>query len=68
MNTKQQDALKVHVTLLDIKEHALARDLVVVFLLSKIMTCTDTVEKLELQATVFYLYTALVMPQYCHRR
>ncbi|KAJ7891947.1 hypothetical protein B0H13DRAFT_2529459 [Mycena leptocephala] len=68
INTKQQDALKVHVTLLDIKEHALARDLVVVFLLSKIMTCNDTVEKLELQATVFYLYTALVMPQYCHRR
>ncbi|KAJ7218678.1 hypothetical protein GGX14DRAFT_437608 [Mycena pura] len=68
MNTKQQDALKVHVTLLDIKEHALARDLVVVFLLSKIMTCIDTVEKLELQATVFYLYTALVMPRYCHRR
>ncbi|KAJ7452811.1 hypothetical protein FB451DRAFT_1373943 [Mycena latifolia] len=64
----QRDLLRVHITLLDIKEHALARDLVVLFILSKIMVSTDQTEKLELQATVFYVYTALVMPSYCHQR
>ncbi|KAJ7311762.1 hypothetical protein DFH08DRAFT_973846 [Mycena albidolilacea] len=52
-------SLKVHITLLDVKEHALARDLVVMFLLSKIMSCTDADEKLELQATLFYLLCAV---------
>ncbi|KAJ7082632.1 hypothetical protein B0H15DRAFT_852172 [Mycena belliarum] len=68
MTPAQRDAFRVHITLLDIKEHALARDLVVMFLLSKIMACTDTLQKLELQVTVFYLYTALIIPAYCHER
>ncbi|KAJ7247121.1 hypothetical protein B0H12DRAFT_1072962 [Mycena haematopus] len=68
LSANQRKALKVHITLLDIKEHALARDLVVMFLLSKIMSCTDAIEKVELQATLFYLYTALVIPRYCYDR
>ncbi|KAJ6451125.1 hypothetical protein C8R47DRAFT_1170433 [Mycena vitilis] len=68
MNQNRRSALRVHITLLDIKEHALARDLVVIVLLSKIMTCTDPTAILELQATVFYVYTAMVMPDYCHKR
>ncbi|KAJ7607618.1 hypothetical protein DFH06DRAFT_1111847 [Mycena polygramma] len=68
MNQNRRSALRVHITLLDIKEHALARDLVVMVLLSKIMTCAETTAKLELQATVFYVYTAMVMPEYCHKR
>ncbi|KAJ7110686.1 hypothetical protein C8R44DRAFT_883805 [Mycena epipterygia] len=68
LNENQRDALNVHITLLDIKEHALARDLVVMFLLSKIMVCDDATERLELQATVFYIYTTLVMPKYCQER
>lgn len=68
LNANQRDALNVHITLLDIKEHALARDLVVMFFLSKIMVCDDAPERLELQATVFCIYTALVMPEYCQQR
>jgi hypothetical protein len=68
LSANQRKALKVHITLLDVKEHALARDLVVMFLLSKIMSCTDANEKLELQATLFYLYTAFVIPKYCQQR
>ncbi|KAJ7245921.1 hypothetical protein B0H12DRAFT_1127173 [Mycena haematopus] len=68
LSANQKKALKVHITLLDLKEHALARDLVVMFLLSKIMACTDAIEKVDFQATLFYLYTALVMPQYCYDR
>ncbi|KAJ6496322.1 hypothetical protein C8R45DRAFT_1132445 [Mycena sanguinolenta] len=68
LSAKQRKAFKVYITLLDIKEHSLARDLVVMFLLFKIMVCTNAIEKIELQATVFYIYTGLVMPQYCYER
>ncbi|KAJ7494865.1 hypothetical protein B0H11DRAFT_2227626 [Mycena galericulata] len=65
LTQNQRDALRVDITLLDIKEHVLARDLVIMVLLSEISACSDAKEKLELQATVFYLYTALVMPKFC---
>ncbi|KAJ7886396.1 hypothetical protein B0H14DRAFT_2338211, partial [Mycena olivaceomarginata] len=68
LSPKQRKALKVHITLLDVKEHALARDLAAIFFLSKIMSCTDAIDKLELQATLFYFYTAMVMPEYCRQR
>ncbi|KAJ7183828.1 hypothetical protein C8R46DRAFT_1344531 [Mycena filopes] len=68
LNQKQRKALKVHITLLDIKEHSLARDLLVLFFLSKIANCSDTTEKLELQAALFYLYTAPFIPEYCRQR
>ncbi|KAJ7727428.1 hypothetical protein DFH07DRAFT_782479 [Mycena maculata] len=61
LSVTQQKALRVHITLLDVKGHALARDL--------IMTSQDATEKLELRTTLFYLYTALIMSKYCiHRR
>ncbi|KAJ7793739.1 hypothetical protein B0H14DRAFT_2622559 [Mycena olivaceomarginata] len=66
LSPKQRKALKVHITPLDVKEHALARDLAAIFFLSKIMSCTDAIDKLELQATLFYFYTEMVMPEYCH--
>ncbi|KAJ7183825.1 hypothetical protein C8R46DRAFT_1308885 [Mycena filopes] len=68
LNQKQQNALKVHITLLDIKEHSLARDLLVLFFLSKISNCSDATEKLELQTAILYLYAAPFIPEYCRQR
>lgn len=64
------DKLKVHITLIDVHPASLARVLVVLSLLGQILETRqrgDTARGTELFATLFYVYTALLMPGYCHQ-
>ena len=60
--------LNVHITLVDIHPAPLARTLVVLSLLEKVMAARakdDTEQHTLLQTTIFYVYNWLVMPAYC---
>ena len=64
------DKLKAHCTLIDVHPASLARVLVVLSLLGQILETRrngDTTRGIELFATLFYVYTAMVMPTYCHQ-
>ncbi|TFK37607.1 hypothetical protein BDQ12DRAFT_684969 [Crucibulum laeve] len=75
LSSEQKAILKVHMTLLDVHPATLARVLVVLYLVHLIEECNagkkTTMLKtqptlFELQLTLFYMYTSLAMPSYCH--
>ncbi|KIM41915.1 hypothetical protein M413DRAFT_71143 [Hebeloma cylindrosporum] len=59
--------LKVHLTLMDIHPAPLARNLVIFSLLDQIRLSKDSSKRVELHAALFYLYTSIIMPDYCHQ-
>lgn len=61
---------RLHITLLDLQPAALARDLVMLMLLNDLVEHKDpkSVDYLEQMTTVFYTYTATIMPDYCEAR
>ena len=64
------DKLKAHCTLIDVHPANLPRVLVALSLLGRILDTrrnSDTACGIELLATLFYVYTAMVMPSYCHK-
>lgn len=64
------DKLKAHFTLIDVHPASLARVLIVLSLLGQILETRrngDTARGIVLFATLFYVYTAMVMPSYCHQ-
>jgi hypothetical protein len=58
---------KVHLTLMDIHPAPLARILVIFSLLDQIRLSKDSSKRVELHAALFYLYTSVLMPDYCHQ-
>lgn len=59
----------MHVTLLDIHPTTLSRDLMALMLLDELLSGNHTPnETVEIKATLFYVYTAMIMPSYCFDR
>lgn len=58
---------KVHFTLMDIHPAPLARILVIFSILDQIRLSKDSSKRVELHAALFYLYTSVLMPDYCHQ-
>jgi hypothetical protein len=58
---------KVHLTLMDIHPATMARILVIFSLLDQIRLSKDSSKRVELHAALFYLYTSVLMPDYCHQ-
>ena len=68
-DTKQRAQRHYHFTINDLKAGALARDLVVLSLLSDLTEAADKdIEKLEIKTTLFLVYIAAVMPVYAYKR
>ncbi|KDR74060.1 hypothetical protein GALMADRAFT_269552 [Galerina marginata CBS 339.88] len=64
------DLLTVHMTLMDIHPATLARVIVILAILHQILQTrlsNDKIKRVELHATLFYLYTSMLMPEYCRQ-
>ena len=64
------NAFKVHLTLIDIHPASLARVIVVMSLIRQILhtrLSKDKTRAQELYTTLFYVYNAYLMPDYCHQ-
>ena len=73
LGTKRQDAMRLHLTLLDHHPAMIARDLCVLMLLNQLMELEDSVPltditRAEIEATLTYTYLGLLMPDYCAER
>ncbi|KAI0658112.1 hypothetical protein C8Q70DRAFT_201642 [Cubamyces menziesii] len=66
--TPKQAAFHAHLTLLDIHPTAIARDLCMLLLLHEFNNTTDSVARVEIEATLMYVFCAGVMPSYCYTR
>ncbi|KAF8876825.1 hypothetical protein BD779DRAFT_1475455 [Infundibulicybe gibba] len=66
----KQDSFQLHITMLDTHPAPLARDLCVMLLLNQLVNVRkgDATEKVEIMATIFYVYAAVVIPSYCEKR
>ncbi|KAI0366582.1 hypothetical protein BV20DRAFT_971762 [Pilatotrama ljubarskyi] len=64
----KQDKFHAHLTLLDIHDATIARDLCVLMLLHQLSEATDSVERAELKATLTYTFCGVAMPDYCADR
>ena len=68
-DTQQSAERQYHVTINDLKAGALARDLVILSLLSDLTETADkNTETLEIKVTLFCVYMAAVMPVYAYKR
>ncbi|KAF8968714.1 hypothetical protein BDZ97DRAFT_2056141 [Flammula alnicola] len=64
------DPITVHMTLMDVHPASLARIIIVLALLRQILEARlskDNARRLELYTTLFYLYTSMLMPNYCRQ-
>ncbi len=57
-----------HLTLLDIHDATIARDLTVLMLLHWLNNTTDVIERAEIRATLMYTFCGVAMPGYCYDR
>ncbi|KAI0719792.1 hypothetical protein C8T65DRAFT_725210 [Cerioporus squamosus] len=57
-----------HLTLLDIHDATIARDLCLLMLLHELNKTKDSIDKAELNATLMYMFCGMAMPSYCHER
>ena len=65
----KQAKVKVHFALLDIHPTTLCRVLVALMLLDDLLNENHTsTEVIEIKATLFYVYTAVLVPSYCFER
>lgn len=58
---------RTHLTMLDIHEVAIARDLCMLILLDDLNRTREPTMRDEIKATLMYMFLAPVMPSYCHR-
>lgn len=68
MSDGRRERLRVHLTLLDVSDATIARDLCIFMLLDELNKTTDTTERMEIKATLMYAFSAPVMPPYCAQR
>lgn len=67
---KTNTGVSVHMTLIDIHPATLARVIVIFSLIHQILRARvskDNAKKVELHATLFYVYTTMLMPSYCRQ-
>ncbi|KAI0357688.1 hypothetical protein OH77DRAFT_1421780 [Trametes cingulata] len=64
----KQDKFRAHLTLLDIHDATIARDLCVLVLLHQLAEATDSVVRAEIKATLTYTFCGAAMPVYCDDR
>ncbi|KAH9916974.1 uncharacterized protein BXZ73DRAFT_105668 [Epithele typhae] len=64
----RQAKFRAHLTLLDIHEVPLARNLSVLMLLLQLNDTSDKTERAEINATLMYTFAGVIMPPYCHDR
>ncbi|KAI0366581.1 hypothetical protein BV20DRAFT_1124210 [Pilatotrama ljubarskyi] len=60
--------LHAHLTMLDIHDATIARDMCMLMLLDQLANTTDPAERVEIKATLMYMFLAAVMPSYCYER
>lgn len=68
MSDGRRERLRVHLTLLDVSDATIARDLCIFMLLDELNKTTDTTKRMEIKATLMYAFSAPVMPPYCAQR
>lgn len=68
MSDGRRERLRVHLTLLDVSDATIARDLCIFMLLDELNKTTDTTKRMEIKATLVYAFSAPVMPPYCAQR
>ncbi|KAF9526017.1 hypothetical protein CPB83DRAFT_896481 [Crepidotus variabilis] len=69
LSTKQQQSIKVPVTINDIHFVAIARNLLHLLIIDKLLSSDlDELARLELEATLVYTYVAWIVPSYVHDR
>ena len=61
-------AFHAHLTLLDIHAATIARDLEMILLLDQLNHTNDTTARIEIKATLMYVFCGVVMPSYCYDR
>ncbi|TFK84364.1 hypothetical protein K466DRAFT_527460 [Polyporus arcularius HHB13444] len=68
LSKAKQLQFKAHLTLLDIHDATLARDLCLFMLLHELATTKDATAKVEIKATLMYMFCGAAMPPYCYER
>ncbi|KAJ6617025.1 hypothetical protein B0H10DRAFT_1914787 [Mycena sp. CBHHK59/15] len=70
LGQSQRQALRVHITLLDIHPAALTRDICMLLLLEQLMhtPAESSVTRAEILSALFYTFAGVVMPGYCFDR
>ncbi|KAH8101271.1 hypothetical protein BXZ70DRAFT_1007652 [Cristinia sonorae] len=69
LNRRKASKIQAHFTLLDCQSTALARDLSIFLMLDQLSQHNGPAkERLEIVATIFYVFIGVLMPPYCHER
>ncbi|KII90183.1 hypothetical protein PLICRDRAFT_40377 [Plicaturopsis crispa FD-325 SS-3] len=69
LSPQKREALKAHVTLLDIHPAMMARNVLLFMMLNEIVeNKVEGLDRLEVSAAITYLWLGVVMPPYCERR
>lgn len=69
LNKTKQKAFHAHITMLDHHPGILARDLTILMLLDQLIDGgLDATARLEIETTLSYTYTSLLLPAYCSER
>ncbi|KAI0737520.1 hypothetical protein C8Q80DRAFT_1125297 [Daedaleopsis nitida] len=68
MGAKKQADFHAHLTLFDIHDATIARDLCMFMLLHELNCTDDEAVRIEIKATLMYTFCGAVMPSYCYSR
>ncbi|KAI0724335.1 hypothetical protein C8T65DRAFT_733972 [Cerioporus squamosus] len=68
LSKAKQAQFRSHITMLDIHDGMIARDLCILMLLHEYNTAADEKTRIEISATFMYAYLGAVMPSYCYDR
>ena len=69
LSQPKRSHLKTHVTLLDIHPAIMARNLLLFMMIDILVQDTlGALDRLELQATIVYVFIGWIMPSYCEKR
>lgn len=64
----KRSQFNAHLTLLDIHDGTIARDLCILLLLHELNSTSDSTARSEIKATLTYTFGGVAMPDYCYRR
>ena len=59
---------KAHLTLLDVHDATIARDVCILMLLHALTEASDATARAEIKATLTYTFCGAAMPSYCYKR
>lgn len=69
LNAPRQKAFKAHITINDIHFGIVARNFMFYLLLDELMAdYLDPITRVEIQASLFYMYAGWIVPTYVHKR